>query len=167
MLNKFKEDTNLRSFNLSLKEEIIFILPFFDQWLVHSPLHRFTTLVDEASLNRLKENQLPKNQEKLSLLFEKPSKSLSELRKRSGKLDPVFLGIIPTRACNLACRYCAFGAQEEKEVFMEHGLAISVVDWMSRLQQHQNLHPRSLQRNACVAAHLYYIRQSRHQLAAA
>ena len=114
------------------QEDIIFVVPVFDQWLLHAPLHGVTTLLNEAIIARLKDNLHSKNIENLSPRLKFISKHPSEApRIRKGAPDPIFFGIIPTRACNMSCRYCAFGASEAGSEVMEHGLAIAAVDWMA------------------------------------
>jgi uncharacterized protein len=44
-------------------------------------------------------------------------------------LRPSFLGLIPTRACNLACDYCAFQAAGDSVQVMDLALARDAVDW--------------------------------------
>ena len=53
--------------------------------------------------------------------------------KRTGKLNPEFLGIIPTRSCNGACNYCDFGAGLASGQKMSYELAARVVDWYADL----------------------------------
>jgi uncharacterized protein len=50
---------------------------------------------------------------------------------RTGALQPRFLGLIPTRACNGACVYCAFGAAGAAETRMDHALATEAIDWFA------------------------------------
>ncbi len=59
----------------------------------------------------------------------------------AGPLRPQFLGIIPTRSCNLGCRYCAFGAANDDNHMMDHSLAVASIDWMVRtlLAERRNL----------------------------
>ncbi len=51
-------------------------------------------------------------------------------------IDPIFLGIIPTRACNLSCRYCGFGALAADTDTMDCDLANNAVDWMAAYARH-------------------------------
>ena len=48
---------------------------------------------------------------------------------RSGPLsDPLFLGVIPTRGCNMACQYCDFAAPKSGGPTMDLRLARAAVD---------------------------------------
>ena len=48
---------------------------------------------------------------------------------RTGKLDnPIFLGLIPTRDCNLGCRYCDFAAPKQGGAVIDLDLARRAVD---------------------------------------
>jgi uncharacterized protein len=48
----------------------------------------------------------------------------------SKDLDPVFLGIIPTRNCNMACAYCGFRSSRESKKTMDYSLAAAAVRWL-------------------------------------
>jgi len=52
---------------------------------------------------------------------------------RRGPLKPAFLGLIPTRDCNLACRYCGFLPPGESREVMDLRLACDAVDWYLNL----------------------------------
>jgi uncharacterized protein len=48
---------------------------------------------------------------------------------RSGPIiDPIFLGIIPTRGCNMACRYCDFVAPKQTSAVMTLNTARAAMD---------------------------------------
>jgi uncharacterized protein len=46
----------------------------------------------------------------------------------AGPLSPAFFGIIPTRRCNLACRYCGFGAASAPRDSLDPSFAARAVD---------------------------------------
>jgi len=46
-------------------------------------------------------------------------------------VSPPFLGLITTRACNLACAYCAFGSRTSPDERMLLATAVAAVDWMA------------------------------------
>ena len=101
----------------------VFAAPVLDRWLIHAPLHRITALINRASLEALAGGSSPLTPE------------LSEPREtepgpRTGPLDPRFLGLVPTRACNLACVYCGFAAAPDSGQ-MDPRLACAAVDWMA------------------------------------
>ena len=58
--------------------------------------------------------------------------------KRTGKLNPEFLGIIPTRSCNGSCNYCDFEADMISDRNMSYELASNAVDWYTDLLASQN-----------------------------
>jgi sulfatase maturation enzyme AslB (radical SAM superfamily) len=48
---------------------------------------------------------------------------------RTGPLDdPFFLGLVPTRGCNLGCRYCDFAAPKQSSPVMDLSLAGEALD---------------------------------------
>jgi radical SAM protein with 4Fe4S-binding SPASM domain len=51
---------------------------------------------------------------------------------RQGDLAPAFLGMLPTRRCNLACRYCGFMAQAAPGRAMDLKLARHALEWYLR-----------------------------------
>ncbi len=51
--------------------------------------------------------------------------------RRSGPIQPAFLGIIPTRRCNGACHYCDFGAGKARPDRMDLRTVTTAVDWMA------------------------------------
>jgi radical SAM protein with 4Fe4S-binding SPASM domain len=50
-----------------------------------------------------------------------------------GDLSPPFLGIIPSRACHLRCRYCDFAGGRAGESRLDRPLALAAVDWFADL----------------------------------
>ncbi len=48
---------------------------------------------------------------------------------RQGPLEPLFLGLLPTRDCNLACEYCGFLPEDEAGKLMDLELARSAIAW--------------------------------------
>jgi uncharacterized protein len=46
-------------------------------------------------------------------------------------LDPLFLGIVPTRDCNMACVYCGFWPGRGSEARMDYRLATAAVRWLA------------------------------------
>jgi 2-iminoacetate synthase ThiH len=98
----------------------VFALPVFDKWLVYAPLERVAALVNRAALAEFPE-------ELRAALAEAPE---AEPRPKEGPVSPQFLGLVPTRACNLSCAYCGFGATPRGEQ-MDLRLAAAGVDWMA------------------------------------
>ncbi len=92
--------------------EDLFALPVEADWLVFSPRRETAALLNATALAWLRN----------SGESEAGLEDLTELRKafeapappgvvRTGAAHPIFLGLIVTRACNLACNYCDFAAQ--------------------------------------------------------
>jgi len=98
----------------------LFAVPVFDKWLVYAPLHRVAALVNRAALQEFPE-------ELRAALAGEPE---PEPHPRQGPVSPQFLGLVPTRACNLSCAYCGFGATPCGEQ-MDPRLAAAGVDWMA------------------------------------
>jgi uncharacterized protein len=120
--------------------ENTFIIPVNNDFLVYSPLTGISALLNRAGVVELA-NQLKMvssdNGNPTSKLFElahdlihSPVKTIS---RRTGDLDPEFLGIIPTRSCNGACSYCDFGAGNASNERMSYKLAAESVDWYAGL----------------------------------
>jgi len=121
-----------------------FIIPVLNDFLVYSPMTGISALVNHMAVIGLKE-QLLRGAEK----NENPQSKLAELahdivagplhhpRRRTGKLKPEFLGIIPTRSCNGACNYCDFGAGLASGKKMSYELAAGAVDWYAGLMKLQ------------------------------
>jgi len=91
----------------------IFAIPIDTAFLIYAPFYHLAALVNASALDELK----------LSLIAgEKASKSIEDLLNRLSAPhdplplprtnttidDPYYLGILPTRNCNMACRYCDF-----------------------------------------------------------
>ncbi len=62
---------------------------------------------------------------------------LPEPTPHTGQLIPDFLGVIPTRTCNLACLYCGFGAHEAADDYLDVETAIGAVNWMAEMARRQ------------------------------
>ena len=106
-----------------------YVVPLFDRWLLHSPLHSTTAIVNTAAIRELKkaDPDLVRLGALASLIEDPPS---DPPRPKRGSLKPDFLGIIPSRRCNLNCLYCGFGAENASPSDLDPGLAVSAVDWM-------------------------------------
>lgn len=97
-----------------------YLLPIWDWWLCYEPLRGELRLLDRPRMLSLEAESQP---------FDRKGVGSRE----NGALNPAFLGIITTRACNLACRYCAFGASHSAAGAMPVSLAQTAVDWMADL----------------------------------
>jgi uncharacterized protein len=119
---------------MKARAEAVFALPILGSWLVHAPLSGVSALVNRAALlelwGRMRGSRgASREVECLVEALERPD---AESRKLDGDFAPGFLGIIPTRACDLDCVYCDFGSASAGEgKVMELGVAASAVDWMA------------------------------------
>jgi uncharacterized protein len=110
----------------------VYAVPVLDRWLVHAPLHSLTALVNAQALRALRatgREELPLAVAELAAELARPPRP--EPRPAEGPPRPDFLGLIPTRTCNLSCVYCAFGAPSAPPESMPVKTAVAAVDWMA------------------------------------
>jgi uncharacterized protein len=111
----------------------LFLLPFGRYALLHAPLHGLTALVNRTAAQRLRgalyEGEANAAAALDGLLATLRSPGELPPQPKSGPLNPAFLGLLPTRACNLGCRYCGFLTGAEGERRMDLGLARDAVNW--------------------------------------
>ncbi len=84
-----------------------------DLALVYAPYHGLTTLVNRASAELLRSWLLDNNtpvDDALNWITGLGSPG-NEPKRKEGAPDPLYLGLIPTRACMLRCAYCDFPSQ--------------------------------------------------------
>lgn len=111
----------------------LFLVPVLDRWLVYAPLHRVAALVDGRAAAALRADGVPGTSSSalsglLDTIRESPRVVPEPLQ---GDVAPSFLGIMPTRGCNLACVYCNFGGPTSPKVHMRPEIAVAAVDWMA------------------------------------
>lgn len=106
-----------------------YVVPLFDRWLLYSPFHSTTAIVNSAAIRELKkaDTDLVRLGALASLIEDTP---VDPPQPNPGPLKPDFLGIIPTRRCNLNCLYCGFGAENASSAGLDPRLAVSAVDWL-------------------------------------
>ncbi len=112
----------------------IFAVPVKDFWVVVAPLHGVSARVNDRAVAALAgAGGETKNQvvAQLGELFESPTLSVPAARK--GPVSPQFLGLITTRACNMNCSYCNFGAVTVPGRHMDPEVAVEAIDWMADL----------------------------------
>lgn len=115
-----------------VKRHAVFLVPFLDRWLVFAPLHRLAALVNEPAARALRSGQGLRGRDPLSELVDRLRRPPASVpRPPDGEVCPSFLGIMPTRGCNLACVYCSFGGPSADKVDMEPTIAVAAVDWMA------------------------------------
>lgn len=110
----------------------VFVLPVIDSYLVYAPLNDLAALVDRTAVRQIWEGLTSSRGEGSGPLGDIIA-SLKAARRpplpRQGSLKPAFLGLIPTRDCNLACQYCGFLPEGESWQVMDLELARDAVDW--------------------------------------
>lgn len=124
----------------------IFAVPVAGRWLIHAPLHGLSAVVNRSAADALaadlrRASEAPARSDTAADLVEPNDLGamLDTLREpveapkpRTGRLAPQFLGLVPTRGCNLRCGYCGFGATPHAAV-MTPALAVAAVNWMATL----------------------------------
>jgi uncharacterized protein len=117
----------------------VFVLPVLRERLVFSPRRQLAALVNAAAVRALTlrgqagtpEDGLPPAVRELAALLEQPA---APVPLRSGPARPILLGLVVTRACNMACRYCDFAAARLPGAAMAPELArAAIAAWV----QHQ------------------------------
>lgn len=123
----------------------VFILPLGTRRLLFSPRRKVSALLNAAAVNALLdaniEAPIPADMSDLRLMLEEMP---AEVPTRTGPAQPVFLGLVTTRACNMACHYCDFAAQPGLTK-MSLATAMAAVDaWAGHIQgiggSHLELH---------------------------
>jgi radical SAM protein with 4Fe4S-binding SPASM domain len=96
----------------AMTKKEIFVTPINHVFLLYAPLNQWAAVINQAALEEIAqnfENGKSDNAEISELLGSLQSVKLDIPEIRTGSItDPFFLGIIPTRDCNMACRYCDF-----------------------------------------------------------
>lgn len=118
----------------SLFQAGLSVLPVNEAFLVCHPPSGMAALLNAPALKMLRRRagksapnpSLPSELSELAdLLIQKPCAPPIA----TGPLDPLFLGLLPTRRCNCNCVYCDFGAGEGKTSDMSPALAEAALTW--------------------------------------
>jgi uncharacterized protein len=122
----------------------IFTVPVLNQYLLYSPCHRLAAVVDGSALEMmrqcLKDGSAPVHNSLHELVDILRSPSPTALQPGSGEVThPLFLGLIPTRACNLACRYCGFSTYHSAHDQMSMATARAAIRAYFELLQRMGL----------------------------
>lgn len=111
----------------------LFALPVAGKYLLYSPFHSFAALLNRSAMVQLRDGLSRRRsvsseplRQVMSVLETEPEAAPAP---KQGCLTPEFLGLIPTRACNLACGYCSFGAVQQTRAVMSLELVRAAVDW--------------------------------------
>ena len=109
-----------------------------DQYMVYNPLNGRYALLGENGVSLLKETlinfdtgSLPEEFKELAGFITAPG---VKHPGKTGAVNPHFLGIIPSRKCNMACAYCDFGAHQNTGQKLDAGLMVTTIDWFAELK---------------------------------
>jgi uncharacterized protein len=122
---------------MPIGESDIFVLPFLDKYLLYSPLRRISAFLNRKAVEairniwpaRIAVDFLPDPLKDLAKSLESNLPNVPLLH--TGEVRPPFLGILPTRGCNLSCAYCGFGSESAGNEKMDIRMAADAVDWMA------------------------------------
>ena len=105
----------------------VFSIPIADKYLLYAPLNGVLAFVNKQAAREVRRNLLDPLS---SSEFVRTLKSPCSIPPTSseGALNPLFLGIVPTRNCNSDCRYCDFAAPKQSNPTMELSLARDTID---------------------------------------
>jgi uncharacterized protein len=94
-----------------------FIIPILNRYLFYAPLLRFGTLLEDKAADQIIQIQKsnPDDVEKtITSLFHLNLQNKEIIPfNENPKVIPLFLGLVTTRGCNMACRYCDFQAPKQ------------------------------------------------------
>jgi uncharacterized protein len=127
----------------------IFALILLSKFLIYAPLQNLAAIVDYAAKLRLRDS--------LSSREDVGEGRLGEIVRifntragpaplpKQGDFAPAFLGLLPTRSCNLSCQYCGFLTANDSQRVMDLRLARDAVNWYMGLvsqagAQHAEVH---------------------------
>jgi uncharacterized protein len=129
--------------NKPVQQNNIFAIPVLDQYLIYAPLHNLAALVDRLAVCQIKDGLAGARGHTSDGLDEIVQNLTSQAEPvpsaREGTFAPAFLGLIPTRSCNLACEYCGFLAAEEPDLVMDLELARDAIKWYFDLVRRSGL----------------------------
>lgn len=122
-----------------MPDENIFLIRLSSRYLVYAPLHNLAALVDWAAACRLRDYldgekvALTPQLTELAAILSAPGDPAPS--PKNGDFAPDFLGLLPTRACNFACRYCNFLDAETAGRSMSPALVRDSIEWYFDLLQ--------------------------------
>lgn len=97
-------------------QPLIYVVPLTENRnLLYAPLHKLSALVNDAVIRNW---FIPSDDYEMLELQELLSREpYASPQPRRGELTrPPFLGIVPTRGCNMSCAYCDFSSGKRTEV---------------------------------------------------
>jgi uncharacterized protein len=113
----------------------IFTVPVAGDYLLYSPFNEVTALINRSALTTVQtwfaEKQVDVPDTIQPLISELSCVPIIIPSVEKGSLRPAFLGIIPTRACNMSCVYCDFDSNKGSQLRMDPAMAVAAVEWMA------------------------------------
>ncbi|KAA3655512.1 MAG: radical SAM protein [Chloroflexi bacterium] len=124
----------------------VFAVPILGNFLIHAPVHQLSALVDCQAVHLIQQNlttpqhPIPNTIKQIFQHLQLPPHTKPSAK--TGAVDsPLFLGIIPTRGCNMGCRYCDFAAPKSGSPVMTMTVAkASVNAYISLLEANNHQH---------------------------
>jgi uncharacterized protein len=111
----------------------IFAIPISNQILIYAPLHHLAALVDRTAALCLRDSLLSgegAGEGQLGDIIHTFNAGAEPAPSpKQGDFAPAFLGLLPTRGCNLSCRYCGFLTPNDSQKVMNLQLAQDAVNW--------------------------------------
>ena len=110
----------------------VFVVPILGNYLIYAPIHQLSALVDSQAVRLIQQNlstpHCPIPNTITPILHHLQISPTAKPTAKTGALDsPLFLGIIPTRGCNMGCRYCDFAAPKSGSPVMTTAMAKGAV----------------------------------------
>ena len=110
-----------------------FLLPVCDQWLLYAPLSQKVAVINYTAAQAIRHRDIDSCGEELrNLIHAINQNAVVPPVPRQSDIRPLFLGIIPTRGCNIGCVYCDFAGPTTEKTYMDPRIAVTAVDWMAK-----------------------------------
>jgi uncharacterized protein len=114
----------------------VYAIPIGERVLLYAPITGLLALVNDAAALEIR--RFLRGTQSHQALPSSLADRLPELMsagdvdpiERQGSLAPVFLGLIPSRRCNMACRYCDFRDSATGSQVMAPAVAAHAIDFM-------------------------------------
>jgi uncharacterized protein len=118
-------------------DSYVYAVPVREQYLLYAPVGKLVALVNVAAIAEirtfLRSGQIREGPlaPLATLLPRLGTTTWQDPVERQGPLAPVFLGIIPSRRCNMTCRYCDFRDPKADRQVMAPATAVHAIDFMA------------------------------------
>ncbi len=115
------------------RTEGVFVIPVLNLCLVYAPLYAVAALVTPSAVGQMRQAleagekvRTDRLRDLVELFNTAPTSAPQPGR---GEPAPAFLGLIPTRGCNLACIYCGFPTPAASDQVMDLKVARTAIEW--------------------------------------